>query len=193
MDTLIIICIVIAIVCFGGVWLMDRKRREKVSHLNAKVEIPIGKYLAGFENYSTELGDVYCYVSDDVFLFTSAIGDEIGTIKLNSITNIILEDKTSVGQRLTATRILALGIFSLAAPKKKKDKEFCIIFEWEDENGEKHNAVFEFSGKDSKELSTETFNILKKYKPITTKKCRFCDEIIKIKATVCKHCNKELS
>ena len=105
----------------------------------------------------------------------------------------ILEDKTSVGQRLTATRILTLGIFSLAAPKKKKNKEYCIVFEWEDDNGEKSNAVFEFSGMACQELSTAAFNKLKEYKPITTKKCPFCDETIKIKATICKYCNKELT
>ena len=196
MDTsivLIIICLVIAVGSFGGVWLIDRKRKSKTSHLNYKLEIPIGKYLAGFENFSSELGDVYCYVTDDKFLFTESLGDEIGNIKLNSLTNIFLEDKSTVGQRLTATRILTLGIFSLAAPKKKKNKEYCIVFEWEDINGEKNNVVFEFSGMACEVLSTESFNKLKKYKPITTKKCPFCDETIKIKATICKYCNKELT
>ena len=191
-SIIIIICFVVVIVCFGFVWLSNQKRKSKVAHLNVIEEISIGKYLAGFENFSSEMADIYCNVTDEEFLFLSLTGTEIGNIKTNSITNILLEDKTSVGQRLTATRLLTLGVFSLAAPKKKKHKEYCIIFEWEDDNGEKNNAVFEFSGMACEVLSTEAFNKLKKYKPITTKKCPFCDETIKIKATICKHCNKEL-
>ena len=110
-------------------------------------------------------------------------------INLNSITNIIIEDKTLVTQRLTATRMLALGIFSLAIPKKKKHKEFCIVIEWEDDNAEVQNAVFEFQ----QELEARTsYNELKKILPIKNKKCPFCAEIIKRAAVVCKHCGKDV-
>ena len=94
-----------------------------------------------------------------------------------------------VTQRLTATRMLALGIFSLAIPKKKKHKEFCIVIEWEDDNAEVQNAVFEFQ----QELEARTsYNELKKYLPIKNKKCPFCAEIIKRAAVVCKHCGKDV-
>ena len=177
----------------GIAYLQKRNRKSKVAHLNVIEEISMGKYLAGFEDNTSEVDNVFCNVTNEEFLFYSMGGKKIGTIEITSITDIILDDKTSVGQRLTATRLLTLGVFSLAAPKKKKHKEYCIIFEWEDDNGEKNNVVFEFSGMACDVISKESFNKLNKYKPITTKKCPFCDETIRIKATICKYCNKELS
>jgi len=186
--------------CFiGGIigllisFLIKKYYKSELADYDITKKIGIGKYLAGFEEYSYEIDSMLCHITDNKFLFSTHHGKVIGVIYKDSLTNIFLEDKTSVGQRLTATRLLTLGVFSLAAPKKKKHKEYCIIFEWEDDNGEKSNAVFEFSGMACQELSTAAFNKLKKYKPITTKKCPFCDETIKIKATICKYCNKELT
>ena len=163
-----------------------------MSSYDVKEEILMGKYLAGFDGYDYEIENVYCNVTDDKLVFVSRAGKNIGEINIENITNIFLEDKSLVTQRLTATRLLTLGVFSLAAPKKKKHKEFCIVLEWESNNQEKNNIVFEFSGMACQELSKEAFNKIKKYKPITTKNCQFCDEVIKIKAKVCKHCGKDI-
>ena len=102
----------------------------------------------------------------------------------------LLEDKTFVSQRLTATRILALGIFSLAVPKKKKHKEFCIIIEWEDSNREIQNVVFEFI---DNLVARKSLNKIKKYLPLQNKKCPFCAETIKRAAIVCKHCGRDIN
>jgi len=159
-----------------GRFFVIKRKKSKLSNYNIIEEIDMSKYLVGFEDYNYEANNMLCQITDDEFLFTTQNGNIIGIINKDSLTNIFLEDKSTVGQRLTATRILTLGIFSLAAPKKKKNKEYCIVFEWEDINGEKNNVVFEFSGMACEVLSTESFNKLKKYKPITTKKCPFCDE-----------------
>ena len=187
---------IIGIGALGGLLIsfaMKKRRGSKTSHLDIIEEIMMGKYLAGFDSQWHQKSDSFCNVTNEVFYFSSTTGGKIGLIGRDSITDIFLEDKSHVGQRITATRLLTLGVFSLAAPKKKKHKEYCIVFEWEDEDMEKNNAVFEFTGMGSEELAKQAFDKLKKYKPITTKKCPFCDETIKIKASVCKHCQKELS
>tara|TARA_Y100000310_G_scaffold241841_1_gene245990 strand:+ start:182 stop:784 length:603 start_codon:yes stop_codon:yes gene_type:complete len=193
------IYVLIGFGCIGAIigltigFLIKKRRQSNLSDYNIIEEINMGKYIVGFEEHNYEMDNMLCHITDNGFLFSSQSGNTIGAIYKDSLTNLFLEDKTSVAQRLTATRLLTLGVFSLAAPKKKKHKEYCIIFEWEDDNGEKNNVVFEFSGMACDVISKESFNKLNKYKPITTKKCPFCDETIRIKAKICKYCNKEIT
>ena len=190
--TFIYIIFTAVLLGLGGAIFMNKRRKSKVAHLDVLEEISMGKYLAGFAEHTSEIKDIFCNVTNECFHFSSIGGKKIGIIDRDATTNIFIEDKSTVGQRLTATRLLTLGIFSLAVPKKKKHKEYCIVFEWDDNNAEKNNAVFEFTGFVSDEIAKESFNKLNKYRPITTKKCPFCDEIIKVKAKVCKHCKKEI-
>jgi hypothetical protein len=116
-DTIFIILIIFLVLGGGLALLTNRYRKSKLAHLNILQEINVGKYLAGFDEHLSEIEVVFCNVSSDCFYFTTAGGKIIGKINKSSLTGIFLEDRTTVGQRLTATRLLTLGIFSLAAPK----------------------------------------------------------------------------
>ena len=93
--------------------------------------------------------------------------------------------------------MLALGIFSLAVPKKKKD--FCVLIDWED--GKNHyNTIFEFTGLLATERANQTANSLRKFKkPRHYRlkedeiKCPFCAEIIKKEAKICRYCNNNIT
>ena len=174
-------------------------RKSKTGHIIKIDEIQNLKYTAGFDSH-LNYEHVVCVVTETNFVFMKQLGGVFGEIPRNSIINIILEDKSLVTQRLTATRLLALGVFSLAAPKKKKHKEYCVIIDWEDSNYENQNAVFEFSGLACQEIATEFSNILKKNKRTKVQmikpdeqKCPSCAEIIKKEAKVCRYCSNELS
>lgn len=174
-------------------------RESKTDHIQKIDEITNLKYIAGFNNHMNYENTI-CTITETKFVFMKLLGEIYGEIPRNSINNIILEDKSLVTQRLTATRLLTLGIFSLVAPKKKKHKEYCVIIDWEDSNFENQNAVFEFSGMACQELATEFSNKLKQYKLTKIQrlkpdeqKCPSCAEIIKREARVCRYCNNELS
>ncbi|HUV49535.1 MAG TPA: zinc ribbon domain-containing protein [Anaerolineae bacterium] len=219
MEFFIVAIIMIIIAVVIGL-INGSKRGAKIKAVFKSIgsieEIHLPKYLGGFKNASVEQDDVYCAITESDFVFLAksdfvslnAFGfetdrkfgsKEIGKIPRNSINDIILEDKSFVAQRLTATRILTLGIFSLAAPKKRKYKEYCIVFDWEDENFVKQNVVFEFSGYGANESSRKAFQFLNKYKKPKIqrlkpdeKKCPYCAEIIKVEAKVCKHCSRDI-
>jgi uncharacterized protein with PIN domain len=181
-----------------GIKIQKNIRESKTGHIQKIDEITGLKYIAGFDNH-LNYENTICAVNKTKFVFMKQLGEIFGEVPRNSINNILLEDKSLVSQRLTATRLLTLGVFSLAAPKKKKHKEYCVIIDWEDSIFENQNVVFEFSGMGCQELATQFLNKLKQFKLTKAQrlkpdeqKCPSCAEIIKKEARVCRFCNNEL-
>lgn len=178
-------------------WKVNRKR--KLDEVKAIDHVYVGQYLVGLPKVNQSGLVCYCVVTEEDYVFISHDGVELDRISRGSVNLMFVDDKSQITQRITVTRLLALGIFSLAAPKKEKTQEFCILIDWEDPQGMKQNSIFEFSGANGSTLANQAVNKLKGYlkaheeklKP-SEKKCPYCAEIIKSEAKLCRFCGSKL-
>jgi hypothetical protein len=150
--------------CFFLVYLMRKRTNNALSEYNVKEKISnFGQYIIGLPNVDLQYNEVTCGISDKGLIFVSNVGKVFGRIPLKSISNIYIDRKTNISQRLTATRILALGIFSLAAPKSKKTEEYCLVIEWYDEANIVQNTIFEFTGCNCASFANSAYSKLIRY------------------------------
>ena len=130
----------------GGVYYAiwsNSQTDNRFQQLGAKVSFGVGEHIAGLANAHSRIWTT-CGVTQRDFIFLSA-GRELGRIPRSAVTGIFVEDESTISKRITATRLLAVGIFALAAPKKTKEEKWCLLIEWSD-GGLRQNTIFEFSG-----------------------------------------------
>ncbi|CAN5247001.1 hypothetical protein BH18ACI2_BH18ACI2_14060 [soil metagenome] len=197
----IVMLIFFGVPIFYFVLKAKRKYKNKIyEEVDAIESVTLGKYLVGLPNAKHTGCQVECSFSERDFIFIARNyythrGIELDRIPRDSVNQIIVDNKSQITQRLTATRIIALGVFSLAAPKKRKIEEFCLVIDWDDNNGMRQNSVFEFSGSNCMALANQAANKLKEYTRVklerlksNEKKCPQCAEVIKAEAKLCRFC-----
>jgi len=79
-------------------------------------------------------------------------------IPIESITDIKVEDASSIEKKLTVGRLLLVGIFAFAWKKKKKNELAFVTIEWKEKF--EHNTVFSFEGKEAMQNANTARNQL---------------------------------
>jgi hypothetical protein len=82
------------------------------------------------------------------------------SIDLNSIEDIKFEDATTVENKVTATRLIALGIFAFAAKKKIVDEKYFVTLKWKSSRFDEE-IILNFSGKNSNSLANNLIHKVK--------------------------------
>jgi hypothetical protein len=174
--------------------LQAQEKKQQVAKYNIVARVAVGKYLLGLPHRNQPADNIECIVTEDELVFVDQLGNELDKIPRISVKEIIVDDKSQISQRLTVTRMLTLGIFSLATPKKKKHQEFCLVIDWTDIGNTRHNSVFELSGIAANTRANTAANTLKQYVKIAgatapaNKQCVACAETIKQEAKICRYC-----
>ena len=117
-----------------------QKEAERKKELGLLNDITISKleYKGGHPDLTKEK-DCTLLISNDYLKITCGFIAE-AVIPYKDITSIHLETQEQLGKRITATRLLTLGVFALAFKKKTKSSEqyFTIDF---DDNGLSNTVV----------------------------------------------------
>lgn len=201
MDFIVSVVVLVVVAVIGFFIFQAVANSRKISEIGATTSFDIGRYLGGLAGLAAPTDEnvtIKCAVTDSEFIFV-VFGSEFGRIPRDSIDSIHIDDRSSVSSRLTATRIATLGVFSLAAPKNKREDRLFLTLDWQDEQAAQQQTIFEFSGIAARILANAAAEQLRKHiKPKVQRlaqderKCPHCAEIIKSEARVCKHCGRDL-
>lgn len=81
------------------------------------------------------------------------------SISIDNVENILIEDASSMENKITLGRFILVGVFALAWRKKKKNELAFVIIDWKD-NKFSHSTIFNFEAKDAMQLANTFRNKL---------------------------------
>lgn len=121
----------------------EKKYNKKVSDL-----LFSGTYVSGHPNLDKPLKDTRLLLDSDLvkLFIADANGFNIrAEIPKSSITNVSMEDASTIQKRVTVGRLLLTGIFAFAWKKKEKIENAYFVIEWKKGNFN-NETIFELEG-----------------------------------------------
>ena len=93
------------------------------------------------------------------------VGSKSAVVAVEHLDGVRLETQEQIEKRVTATRILMLGIFAFAFKKKKKNSDKFLTIDFSDDVGMKNVILME--GKDAPNAHSALYNLLLAHKRMT--------------------------
>lgn len=137
----------------------NRMKKDGISQDNL---IKVGSYVGGHPKIDNlvKTSSIYKKGSNLIITDTRLIYPEYkGEIPIDKIKSILLEDSSTIENKITLGRVLLVGIFALAWRKKKKNELAFVTIDWNDGNFD-HSTIFSFEGKDAMQTANTTRNRL---------------------------------
>lgn len=143
----------------------NRADFQKSTGYKAEDLLVSGTYVSGHPDVDKPIKGTQLLLDiNDVKIFSV---DENGfhqkaTIDKSLINNVVMEDSSTIQNRVTVGRLLLTGIFAFAWKKKTKQECAYLVIEW-NQNKFKNETIFEFEGTGSIQRANTLRNRLIKY------------------------------
>ncbi|HEY4964318.1 MAG TPA: hypothetical protein VIH90_06520 [Candidatus Saccharimonadales bacterium] len=89
------------------------------------------QYIGGYDDQKRSWEKLYFYENKIIFRSLMTMTKDL-VFECSDVANITITGQQQTNSRISVTRILALGIFSLAAPKKTTTKDTSVVIELKD-------------------------------------------------------------
>jgi hypothetical protein len=151
-----VVVMVILIILLSKQGEKDQKKKTDFFE-NMKIDpkelIRVGAYAGGHPDIDEFCPSCVIYSREDKLNICKLAGElnlprPLASIPIKSITDIAVEDASSIERKVTIGRVFLVGVFALAWKKKKKNEMGFITIEWNDGKFN-HSTVFSTEGKDA--------------------------------------------
>jgi hypothetical protein len=157
----------IALIIFGLKRIKTSRVSKKEFQLdyNLQDRISMGTLVSGHPDVNNRITPTVIFSKGnnlEIFHFYEHFGvapKKIAEIEKDKITNITVEDQSTIEKRITATRLLLVGVFALAWKKKEKNHLAYKTIYWNDGRFD-HETIFEFEGIQAMKIANESRNKL---------------------------------
>lgn len=148
----------------------ETKAKMKDIGMDYSQFVSLGTYAGGHPDMDNTVDNIYIRNEDNILSFYTIQVYGISmpkavpnaAIPCADITDITIEDATSIEKKITVGRIFLVGIFALGWRKKKKNELAFLVIEWKKGKFE-HSTTFSFEGKDAFQKANTARNQLIKF------------------------------
>lgn len=171
-DWFWILLIIIGLLIFIGIIVSIATGASSTSKSTSEVKpgysitslINAGSYMGGHTSIDNLINRCFLLVTkSDIEIYERKYDFEdpkyYASIPINKITDIQVEDGSTIEKKITLGRVLLVGIFALAWQKRKKYESGFVTIEWNDGKFN-HNIIFGFEGKNAIENANTLRNKL---------------------------------
>jgi hypothetical protein len=109
-----------------------------------------GKYCFGHPGISEPIEDAGLKFADDQICIVRYDSPDLanGFVSYDQVRNVLVQDRSTIEQKVTLGRILLTGVFALAWKKKELKEHSFLTIQWNDGRFD-HETTFGFDGPDA--------------------------------------------
>lgn len=138
----------------------------KTNGFEIESKTEICKYIAGHPELDNSVANIVLMKKENLLYLVKEKLEvdkwkffEVASIPIENIKDLAVEDSTTIEKKVTAGRILALGLFAFAAKKKVTNHLAYLTISWNDGKFN-HDTIFEYDGQGAIQLANKSRNSL---------------------------------